>query len=124
VVYVAKGDAMTFLQMAEPAAGRDLLKRFPLVIAKHAIRDERAQIGIPCSEVKIKIAIVVQIAKIRAHRQQHFVQPRRFGHIAKSAVAVIMKKTRSLRTMRKAQIIGRDIADEEDTETSHEQVGP
>src|SRR5437867_12021686 len=69
VIDVAESDGMSLLQMAEASRSGDILKEFSLSVTKHPVRNHRREIGIAGADVKIKPAIVIEIAEVTAHPQ-------------------------------------------------------
>src|SRR5579859_7451380 len=86
IIEIGEGNAVALLQMSEPAGGGDVLEEFALSVTEHAIRDQGGEVGIAGSEIKIEPTVIVEIAKIRPHGQEHFVQAGRFSDILECAV--------------------------------------
>src|SRR5262245_25446726 len=81
VIDVAKGDTVTFLEMAETARGSDILENRAVRVAEHAIGNESSEIWIASTQVKIEKAVIVQIAEVGTHCMEDFVQVGFLGHI-------------------------------------------
>ena len=110
VVEVAEGDAVAFLNVAEPAGGGDVLEEVPVGIAEHAVRYDGPVVGLTGSGIEVQKAVVVEVTEVRAHRQQRRGQVGGLGEVFKRAVPVVVVQTRRPALVRQAEIIGDDIS--------------
>ena len=86
VVDVGKRDAVSFMQLARAGRSRDIHKGFPLFVAEHDVRHQSGVGRSPGAEIDIRISVVIDVAKISAHRHVDPVQRGLFGDVAKAAV--------------------------------------
>src|SRR5262249_23861637 len=77
-------------EVAEAAGRCDLLKILSLRIPKHTGWDQDHQVRVACTDIDVRVSIVVQIAIIIAHAEKNTVQMHRVAHIRKSAISIIM----------------------------------
>ena len=74
IIEIRKGNPMPLLNMPKPARRCHILKKFPLCISEHPVRNQRGKIRITRSQIKVQPPIIVQIPKICSHRVQHLEQ--------------------------------------------------
>src|SRR5688572_17616968 len=115
---------MAFLQMPESAGGGDILKPNSAVVAKHSVWDQRGKIGISGAQVEIEIAIIIEIAEVGAHGVQHAIKTGFLRHVLECTVAIVAIQARPFPLVRKAEIIGADIAHTLNLVSTHVQVIP
>lgn len=124
VIDITKGNAVALLQMPEPAGGGHILEVSALGVAEHAIGNEHAEDWVARAHVKIEVPIVIEVAKVDAHRKQDFVQVRLVRNVGKSAVVIVVVKVRAFARGGQAQVIGRNIVDVVNVVAGDENVGP
>ena len=82
--------------MTESARSRYVIELLSFMVTKHSMGDDICQRCGPSAEIKVEPAIVIQVAEIRTHRQQQFVEVHFFGNVSKRPVAVISVEPRSM----------------------------
>src|SRR5690348_4864491 len=85
---ISKGNGVPFLQVPEAAGSCNVLKESALGIAEHAFGHNRGEAGIACAQIKVEPAVIVQIAKIATHGEQHPVEVGGFGNVGESAIVI------------------------------------
>src|SRR5690349_12234333 len=90
VIQVAERDAVSLLQMAEPAAGANLLKPLALRVPVHSVRGEECNVRRSGPDVKVEPAIVIEVAEIDPHSHRKPAYAHRLRHIRKCAVMIIV----------------------------------
>src|SRR5713226_4906820 len=88
IVDVPKGDAVALLQVAESAGGGDLLKELAVLVSEHAVGDQGRQGRIASAGVEVQKTVIVQVAKVRAHRADHLEEVGLARDIGEGAVLV------------------------------------
>ena len=78
--------AWPFWTCPTPPRRGHLLKAYAIDVAKHPIRNEPVIARRTSAKVKIEIPVVIQVAKITAHREEDHVKVSRFGDIGKRAI--------------------------------------
>ena len=106
IVYIAERDRLPLLQVADPGGGGHVLKIFPPVITKHPVRQQRAVVKPAGSEVKVGVAVIIQVSIIAAHAEERMVQPDFAGHIPEAAVVIITVEAGRFGGERPSQIVG------------------
>ena len=96
----------------------------PAVVAEHPVGNERGKIRVAGADVEIQPAVVVEVAKVGAHRVEQFEHARLLGDVGKGAVAVVVIQPGALTGMRQTEVVGGDVAYVLDTIATHEDVGP
>ena len=79
VLYIRIGDAVPFLQIAEATRGGHILKVTAMVVAKHALGQQRFMGCLTQPQVHVQPTVVVQVAKVRRHNCNRTVQPPEWG---------------------------------------------
>src|SRR5262249_6585554 len=124
VIKISKRDTVTFLNVTGARCGGDILKKFAARVAEHAIGNQHCEVRIPCGEVKMEPAVVVQVAVVAAHREQHSVEVSGGGDVGKSPVTVVVVKFCPRTAAGQSEVIRRDITDVINPVTRNKQVLP
>src|SRR5438105_13331136 len=111
IIQIGKRNSMALLEIAEPAGGGDILKPFARVISKHAVGNNRLEVGIAGPKVEVQKSVIVEIPEIRAHREEDMIQAGLNRDISEGAIVVVMIKSRPFGIGGQAQVIGANISD-------------
>jgi hypothetical protein len=97
VVEIPERDAVPFWRWTETGRLRDVLEASAGIVAERDVRPERREERIARAEVEILIAVVVEVAEVRAHREEHAVQPALDGHVVKPTLAIALVELHGVR---------------------------
>ena len=111
VVDVDEGDAVTLLEMSEPARGSDVQESLPPIISQHDVGHQGMELRIASRQVNVEPAVVVDVAEVGAHGKADAVEASAFGHIAEAAIAVVVVQTRKLRPVLPAERLQGQVVD-------------
>src|SRR5690348_8043574 len=91
--------------MPEAAGGGHILKVPSLIVAKHAVGNDAAEVRIAGADVEIEEAVVVEIAEVSAHSEQHLVEPHAGADIGEGSIVIVVIEARPLAGIGHAQIV-------------------
>src|SRR3954469_5945984 len=95
--------------MAEATGSSYVLKAPASIISKHFVRNQKAEVGRTCSEVKIEPAVIIDVAKVRRHCEQNVIEPHLVSNVCERAIVVIPVETRKGSFGGKPQFIRHDF---------------
>src|ERR1035441_7458579 len=124
VLDIGKSDSVPLLQIAESARRRHILEVSALVVAEHALGQERLIKAAARAQVHIQPAVVVQIAKVGRHDGNHAVEPACLRHLAEGAVVVVVEQEGVRPLIWLAELEGAVVLVAAGSETAGEDVQP
>ena len=109
IVNVGKAYCMSLLQVPEAPGGGDILKRHANMIPEHTGWNNRGKIHLAGTQVKIKVAIIVEVTKICTHGIRNPVDLAGAGNINEGAISLILVQPRYLGLVILTQVFGHHI---------------
>ena len=104
VAHVRKCHPITLVELACSRRCSDVGEKLSILVVQQNIGNQRSVSGIPGPEINVEKAVVLNVAKVRAHGHENAIQMRFLGDVAERAISHVSVEFQRLGISRKSQI--------------------